>query len=463
MFLRPQHFQAADRYWNELLATSQRSDNAYNYGLRAIELSEEALANFQVQVTQCRARMRDGTLIDLEVGQEPDRVDLKTALENQAEVMVYLAFRKLRLGRPNVGEHYVETVLAVADESRGGNEQELQFRDWNLRILLSTDDLQGWEALPIGRVKRAGGADARPVLDDDYYPPVLAVEAWRPLGIDLVRRLYDFVGQRVEVLSQRAVDRGLSFTSQSPRDVEELLKLIALNQASAVLGCLTFAQGVHPFPVYAELCRIVGMLSIFDETRRTPDIPRYDHDDLARIFKWVDLRIRELAVGTDKPDRVPYEQRFFEGRRLGMRVKIKSDWLHSGWKWYVGVLGRNVSQDECRMLLQPGKLDWKMGSESRVDMLFQYAIPDVKHAEVPRPPHDLPAHQGWIFYEVSRDATNAAWRDVLAEESLALRFAEDLIGNKDTLPGQRQLEVVLPNKRAVLEFALFAVPPSKSP
>ena len=96
----------------------------------------------------------------------------------------------------------------------------------------------------------------------------------------------------------------------------------ALNQASAVLGCLTFAQGVHPFPVYAELCRIVGMLSIFDETRRTPDIPRYDHDDLARIFKWVDLRIRELAVGTDKPDRVPYEQRFFEGRRLGMRVKI---------------------------------------------------------------------------------------------------------------------------------------------
>src|SRR6476469_8516675 len=34
MFLRPQHFQAADRYWSELAEVSQQLDHPYYYGLR---------------------------------------------------------------------------------------------------------------------------------------------------------------------------------------------------------------------------------------------------------------------------------------------------------------------------------------------------------------------------------------------------------------------------------------------
>ena len=216
MFLRPQHLQAADRYWNELISTSQRCDHAYNYGLRVIELSDEALGNSQVQVTRCLARTRDGSVIEIESGQEPDRVDLKPAFENASDVTVYLAVPKLKMGRPNLGDRFVETVLSVADESQGGNDQEIQFRDLSLRLLLSTDDLQGFEVLPIARIKRAGGQDDTPIRDEDYIPPVLALDTWKPLGIGFVRSIYDFVGQRIEVLSQRAVDRGLTFNSQEP-------------------------------------------------------------------------------------------------------------------------------------------------------------------------------------------------------------------------------------------------------
>jgi hypothetical protein len=51
---------------------------------------------------------------------------------------------------------------------------------------------------------------------------------------------------------------------------------------------------------------------------------------------------------------------------------------------------------------------------------------------------------------------------VLATQTLALRFRTELIGNLDSLPGQRNLEVMLPDKRAVLQFALFAVPHAES-
>ena len=63
LFLRPQHFQAAERSWTEALQTSDRYDHHYPYGLRRFAFSEEAIGNYQFQVLVCEARMRDGTLL----------------------------------------------------------------------------------------------------------------------------------------------------------------------------------------------------------------------------------------------------------------------------------------------------------------------------------------------------------------------------------------------------------------
>ncbi|MBL7038363.1 MAG: type VI secretion system baseplate subunit TssK [Pirellulaceae bacterium] len=466
MFLRPQHFQAADRYWTEVIATSQRWDSQYNYGLHSIEISEEAIANHQVEVTTCHARMKDGSVIALDAGQGPGRVDLKGAFASQPEVTVYLAVPNLALGRANVAavgdptaHRYVSTSLSIADESVGGNDQQLELRDWNVRLALSTEELSGYETLPIARIKRAGEAEATPELDDDYIPPLLAIDAWPSLGLDIFRAVYDIIGEKIDVLSGRVVERRVTLASQEPGDLEDLMMLSTLNEAYGSLRPLAFATGLHPFIAYTELCRIVGMLSVFGDDRRTPEIPTYDHDDLARIFKWVKLRIEQL-IGARK--KLEYEQRFFVGTQHGMQVAIDPKWLHSGWDWYVGVLAENAGEQECRDLLRPGNLDWKMGSSEQVDLIFQHGIPGVKQKELTQPPRALPSRQGWVYYEVERDTENAAWKDVLATQSLAIRFKEQLISNLDRLQGQRTLEVAAHGKRSLLQFALFAVPPRQT-
>ena len=68
---RRQHFQAAERYWSELLETSERWDHAYNYGLYAVEFSRESIANAQFELSRCLARLPDGTMVTLQPGQEP--------------------------------------------------------------------------------------------------------------------------------------------------------------------------------------------------------------------------------------------------------------------------------------------------------------------------------------------------------------------------------------------------------
>jgi type VI secretion system protein ImpJ len=474
MFLRPHHLQSADRHWTETLALGGQWDNPYNYGLQAIEISQESIANFQFQVNLCHARLRDGTLVTIEPGEQSDRIDMREALVGQQQAMislqeafaannvvrVYLAVPRLKLGGPNVGEagetapiRYRHELRSVPDENAGGNDQEIALRAVNVRLLLSTEDRSGYECLPIAQVQRASDASPQPTLDPQYFPPMVCVEAWNTLARDVVRAIYDLIGKKIEVLAEQVQNRRIGFESQEPGDLDRLVMLSSLNEAYITLGVLTFARGVHPWVAYRELCRIVGRIAIFGEGRRVPEAPRYDHDELAPIFYWVKQQIESLLSRVRDYE---YEQVYFEGAGRGMQVTLDTRWLSSDWQWFVGVKRSNITAKECETLLTERFLAWKLASARQVERIFQTRAEGLLLAPLERPPRALPPRD-WMYFEVSRG--NASWRDVQETGTLAMRFQEHFIGNLDTLTGQKQLVVRIGNGRmATLEFALFAVP-----
>ncbi len=471
LFLRPHHLQANDRYWTELSSTSARWNNAYDYGIYDFEFSKEALANHFLEVQVLKARMQDGTLVDLEYGRKPDRVALKgltgltaklgEAFANETTLMVYLAVPKLMLGRENcaaaeeLGDpRYVSARQAVADESRGGHEQELEFKELSARLLLSTQDLSGFELLPVARIKRASEGQATPELDQTYIPPLLSTNVWPALGTNIIRALYDLIGQKIEVLSQQMVNRGMGRDSQDAGDLDRISMLEMLNEAYATLSILTFAQSIHPFVIYTEFCRILGKLSIFTPERRVQDIPAYDHDDLARIFTEIKIRIEKILLG--KRD-YEFEQRYFLGVGLGMAVSLESRWFHSNWEWCIGVRKGDLSVQECRQLLSAGALDWKLGSARQVENIFLRRAQGVELRPLDRPIRALPASQEWTYFDVLKN-DSPAWRDVVETQTLAMRLKDSLIQNKDKLQGERDIYVTALGKKVNLQFALFAIP-----
>ncbi len=113
---------------------------------------------------------------------------------------------------------------------------------------------------------------------------------------------------------------------------------------------------------------------------------------------------RKLTELIGSAKRLEYEQRYFVGVDRGMQVTLDPKWLHTSWKWYVGVHGENVSHDMIRDLLREGAMDWKMGSVQQVDLLFKHRMPDVKaDDELRTPPRALPSQRGWLYYEVRRE------------------------------------------------------------
>ncbi|MGL4511476.1 MAG: type VI secretion system baseplate subunit TssK [Lacipirellulaceae bacterium] len=475
LFLRPHHLQANDRYWAELAGVSARWENPYNYGVYDFQFSKEALANYQLDVHVLRARMPDGTVVDLEHGRQPDRLAIRGAVTevdklttqlgdafgSVTTLRVYLGVPKLKLGRTNcspageVGDaRYRASRLSVADESRGGHEQEIEFRDLNARLLLSTDDLSGYDLLPIAQIKRAADGEAAPQLDPDYIPPLLTTHAWPGLDHQLVRPLYDLIGQKIEVLSQQVVNRGMARNSQDPGELQRISMLEKLNETYATLSVMAFAQQAHPLTTYTELVRALGQLSIFTPERRVGEVPRYDHDDLARIYREIDLRIRKILLGLRE---LEFEQRYFLGVGLGMQVSLEPKWFHSNWEWCIGVRKGDLSMQECRQVLSPGVLDWKFASSRQVENIFLRRAQGIELRPLDRPLRALPASQDWTYFEVLKN-DSPAWRDVVETQTLAMRLKDSLILNKDRLQGEREITVAVLGKKVDLQFALFAIP-----
>ncbi len=367
MFLRPHHFQAAQRHWALETSLGNKWNLHYNWGLRALELNQDGLANSRFEVRTLRARLRDGTLVSVPEDGVLPALELKTVLEGGRKVMIYLAVPAYNPSRNNVpiggqdGDvRYRIESLRCEDENTGVNPQTLRFRRLNLKLLVEGQDRTGYETLPIARLGQSARAEATPELDKDYIPPLLACEAWPPLSQDILRAIYDRLGRKIELLAAQAVSRKIPLDSTGRTDMQIFGQLREMNPAYAALGVLTFAEGIHPLTAYVELARLVGQLALFDQdTRRTPDLPRYDHDDLGRCFYAIKKYINAFLDLFVEPE---YKERPFVGAALRMQVELESSWIEPNWEMYIGVQSP-LERDECvRLLTTAGLLDMKVGS-----------------------------------------------------------------------------------------------------
>jgi len=356
----------------------------------------------------------------------------------------------------SVAHRYVIDSQDLEDENTGVNPQPIQVRLLNLKLLMSNQDMTGYETIPIARIEKSQQAEALPQLDLTYFPPVLACDGWQPLMNEILQSVYDRIGKKIELLAGQVVTRGITFDSQAQGDPLIFAQLRELNEAYAMLGVLCFAQGVHPLPAYLELCRVVGQLSVFGATRRPPDLSRYDHDDLGGCFYTVKKHIDALLNIVVEPT---YKERAFIGAGLRMQVSLEPSWLESVWQMFVGVQSPLSSEECIRLLTKPGQLDMKIGSSDRVDDIFRLGQAGLKFAYSPRPPRALPALPGLIYFQVSRESQQEEWQNVQKSLTLALRLNENRIAG--SIQGQRILTIKTGGQNTTLQFTLYVVPQEK--
>lgn len=461
MFLRPHHFQAADRHWNEFVGNQINFSTPYAYGIQRVFISSDALANGVLEFGGLRARWNDGTLIAQDES-HVERVTLGERLNSPTlgvqPVTVYLAIPSLQEGQANVSQNgtvgglcrYVEFRRPTDEEGVGGNRQEIALRKLNYRVLFSHEELTGFDLIPLVRLVRSASDEGNYLIDANYFPPSITIQSWPELA-GVVRAIHDVIGSRIQSLGDIVRDKNITLSSQTQGDLEKLMLLHALNEAYGELSCLAFAGGVHPLVAYAALCRIVGRCSIFGPGQTIENVPKYDHEDLATIFKWALERIRKLIYSVKEDE---YEQRYFVGSGRGMVVQLEPEWFGPEWDWYFGVDPINLSRDECLRLLTKS-IDWMLGSADKVEQYMTLQRPGVKLKSVTQIPRALPSRGNWVYFQIKREED--AWQHVQSTQTMAMRVKSEQIANLDSLEGARRLRLAIGTQTYGLEFAVFAV------
>lgn len=452
MFLKPHHFQAADRHARDRLQESEDWLHPHDWGLRSVRLDEDAIANYSLRVASCQARFKDGTTLSVPDEATLDPLELRAALAAEPAVVVHLAVPSWQSSRSNAERvrsdqnlRYLVSSLECPDENTGGDEEEIEFRNIQPRLLLESQLTPGFETLPLARITRSEGAQAPPRVDRTFVPPILGLDGWTALQDDVLG-VFRQVEAWIDQEAGQIVGRKIAFDSQVLGDAERILRLSVLNAASTVMQAVMFTRGLHPLLMYQELCRLVGQLSIFGETRRPIKIPGYDHDKIGPIYATVLNEIRRLL---GELGQVPFEKRYFklEGRRF--QVHLEPDWTLDSTKLYIGVETTELNDREGDELM--GTTDWKLGSGEQVETIFQRREEGLRLTPLNRIPPALPA--GVVYFEIVR--TPEYWKDVVRTRTLGLRFKLE----KGKFLSAQMLALTSPTTARTinLQFAVFVV------
>jgi type VI secretion system protein ImpJ len=474
MMMWPHHMQEEERLHVERVRVNHRLNVHHNWGIRQLELDTDRFKSGLLAVGSLQARLRDGTLVDVPAEGRLPTLDLNEVLAAHDPVTVYVAAAKLHANRPNVlaargavaetaapgapplETRYLAEEFEVADENTGEDLQPLSFRTLNLKLLTDSQDLAGYDVLPLGRFEKDPGANGLPRIDVNYIPPLLACDAWRPLGVDILQASFHHLSSRRDSLANRAITRGITFETNNPGDNVLLGRLGVLNEATAVLNTIAFATGVHPFTAYVEMCRLVGQLAVYTTARRAPNLPAYDHDDLGMCYYHVKRQLDELDV-----DIAPFEECGFVGAGLRMQVAMQAKWLEPAWQMFVGVQSPLPQTEVIRLLTKPGQLDMKIGSSDRVDQIFERGLKGLEFTHAVQPPRVLPSIQGLTYFQVNREAQKSEWAEVQRSLALAIRVNQNriVVGAGGNLEGQRVLELKPqgPQAATTMQFTLYLV------
>jgi type VI secretion system protein ImpJ len=463
MFLRPHHFQAADRYWADQARQGSRWDLNYNWGIRRIDLDLPALKNYRFVVNQLQARLRDGTIVRVPQDTNIAELDLHKAFETQETVEVLLAVPTLDVGRANVGGEAADETPryrveappgGVPDENSGQNARPLQFRRLNLHLLLSGQDPAGYETLPLATLARSTQGETTPQLHRPFIPPVLACDAWPTLKADILGQVYHKIGTLVRQLADKVKQRQITLLDTDPEARQMFEGLRLLNEGAAAARLIARTDGLHPLVAYTELCRLVGQFAIFNaQNPSCPELPDYDHDNLGECFFTVKRYLDELlnAALFD----LQFQQRPFSGHGLQMRVEMEEPWLSPGWSMYIGVES-NLQSGEVVALLTAGQMNMKIASTDRVEEVYARGLRGMEFRHEPQPPRVLPVTKSNTYFVVSRNQDE--WPFVLRTRRMAIRMNERLLDGD--LEGKREVLIRgQPGRQPIMRFTLYIVPP----
>ncbi|MDR0702303.1 MAG: type VI secretion system baseplate subunit TssK [Azoarcus sp.] len=422
MFLRPQHFQQQERYFESRIQRGLTTFTGFPWGFDELEIDPDALCLGTITVLRARGVLPDGTSFDLGGdGALPLAFNLPPDAKN---AKVCLALPPLREGVDSV--IYDEDPVSAArfravafeaddDAGLGADAAEIQVCAPRFRLMLEADVPHGWIAMGIVKViERQANNVLR--MDMGYIPPTLHCGSQKNLS-GFIREVVGLLGQRGDALAGRLSASGRGGVSE----VGDFLILTLINRWHPLMAHLGRIDVLHPERLYAHLLCLAGELSSFSAAnRRAADYPPYVHDDLRASFQPLldDLR-QALALVLDQTVvRIELKE-----HKYGIRLALVPDRALFKQASFVLAVHANLPTEQIQAQF-PTQI--KIGPVEKIRDLVNLQLPGVALRLLPVAPRELPYHAGYSYFEL--DVQHELWKEMEKSAGMALHVAGDFPG-----------------------------------
>jgi type VI secretion system protein ImpJ len=422
LFLRPQHFQQSDRYYEKLARSRVVALRPYPWGITEFKINTDMLGLGKVAVDEARGVLEDGTPFSI-----PDDADHPAPLdvpENTRNSIVYLAL-------PGYQPGALEAAPASATESVARlaiHEQEIsdaialgranvaiEVGKLRLRLVLEGADRAGLVCLGLARIAEIR-ADKQIVLDESFIPPTLDCAATKNLA-GFIAEIQGLLHHRGEALGGRVTDSG----THGVAEIADFMLLQTVNRYEPLFSHLMSARTIHPESFYMVALQLAGELSTFTAANKRPvAVPHYKHDDLAATFTPVMRSIRQSLSAVLEQTAVPLP---LQARRYGVHVAPIVDKTLLTTAAFILVVKAEIEAERLRRFF-PAQV--KLGPVESIRELVNSALPGIGLRALPVAPRQIPYYVGKSYFELDRNS--AHWKAMQTSGGLALHVAGDFPG-----------------------------------
>ena len=411
MFLRPQHFQHHDLFAEERLRFHLHRLDPFHWGVRELQINEEALSDHRLEVLQLEAVLPGGAIVRYPGNSVVETREFDSSAE---KIDVHLALRRLSPTEPNAGGdgnhrdvRYLLRDSEVPDLNRGGFETAVELVHPNLRIFFGdeAEELEAHESFKLAELVATGEIKEPFALSREYVPPLLAVQGSQLLA-DEIAQIVSQIAAKVRVVAGRT-------STISIADLPRMWMRYTLSRATPVLRHLLSTGETSPFELYTYLVEVAGALASFN-LDEPAELPLYDHEDLRACFgeliAFLDGQLTEAV-----PDRFSEVQMpFDEGQKFYMTTELNTDLVDPRNLYFLAVKADLESQELVKRVVDEGKA----GSQGNVKVAMRMNIAGLAIEHMAAAPTEIAARAGYEYFKLDPHSTK--WNKVKEDFSLAL-------------------------------------------
>ena len=422
LFLRPQHFQQQERYFDYARQQQMAMQLPYSYGIRQLAVDHQCLKFGQFALTKLEAILADGTVLQLpEVEALPEPVQIPKSCRDQ---LVYLCLAIDKPHGQNIAEagsdrisRYGYAEHSVADNSLAEEATELlQLAKLRLMFKLESEDRGGFVCLPVARIREVS-EQGEVKLMKKFIPPLVDIQQ--------DSELCAFINEALGMLCQRAdalADR-LGKGQGTANSIADFLMLQVLNRYEPVLRHLKNGVLEHPLNLYRLMVSMLGELATFtSRQKRPPQFPPYQHDELTTVFGNLSVIMNQtLSVVLEQTAQaLPLEQ-----AKFGILVSPLTDKTLLEYAQFVLAVSADLPAEDIRKHL-PSRL--KIGPVEHIRELVNNQLPGIAVTGLPVAPRQVPYHAGYHYFQL--DKGSIYWERLANSGGLALHLSGNYPGLK---------------------------------